>query len=854
MASKSLGTLTIDLIAKTGGFVSGMDKAERASEKWRKQVQKDVADASKVLAGMATAAVAAATAVGVAGYQLLKSTSEQIATTDKWAKSLNMSTQELLAWQFAAEKAGLSGDNMADIFKDLGDKIGDAVLNKSGEAVDALNALGLSAEKLSKISPDKQLLAIGEALGKISTNSAKINILEGIGNDLSKMIPLFDNNNEKLKQFISLSKDFGIAPPQEDIDNLVKVNGFFEDLEASAKGLKIEIASGLARVDLSPLQDSLDKLKVVLTDPAVQQGLIDLVNNTAQLAGWFIKIAASAGELLKFQNNRVSILGGNIDVNNLEQVDGRIKHLQDMISNRSGVLGDGKSIIGRLTGDDDSVKGLTKELNELISTQEKLRQKNMVGQKLPTQQATVSSGDYVLPPGGTNGKPTPDAGAKKLESAFKATELSYMRQIALIETTGKKTAEVTEAEKLRFDLASGKLVGINAEQQKRLLQLADELDKLQALKKANEENLKVAAFAANLKSSNDNDRQTLNADIVGAGMGEKTRSRMKELLGIQQDFITQQQDLQKQYQSGDITKSLYDKETQALQDALKERLEIQEDYYKQSDEQRDDWSSGISDALIDFADRSSDYYQQAADAMTSVLGAATDSISDHLYDVISGTESMGDAIKGIFSDLGQSVVKALIDMAAQWLVYQGVQLLINKTTQASAIPAMVANAQATALQAQLAAFASTAAIPIVGPGLAPAAMASAAAVTMPMVAAISAAGLSGMAHDGIDAVPETGTWLLQKGERVTTAGTSAKLDATLERVSRDANTGGAVPNIEIHTQVNGDPDARTLQMLKETQKAAVKEALEQSAYQIATGRGDLGKAVGMGWQTKRRTG
>lgn len=87
----------------------------------------------------------------------------------------------------------------------------------------------------------------------------------------------------------------------------------------------------------------------------------------------------------------------------------------------------------------------------------------------------------------------------------------------------------------------------------------------------------------------------------------------------------------------------------------------------------------------------------------------------------------------------------------------GVQLLVGKTAQAAAIPAMVANAQATALQAQLAAFASTAAIPIVGPALAPAAMATAATITEPMVAAISAAGLSGMAHDGIDAVPETGT-------------------------------------------------------------------------------------------------
>ena len=40
MASKSLGTLTIDLIAKTGGFISGMDKAERASENGESKYRK----------------------------------------------------------------------------------------------------------------------------------------------------------------------------------------------------------------------------------------------------------------------------------------------------------------------------------------------------------------------------------------------------------------------------------------------------------------------------------------------------------------------------------------------------------------------------------------------------------------------------------------------------------------------------------------------------------------------------------------------------------------------------------------------------------------------------------------------
>lgn len=295
--NKSLGTLTIDLIAKTGGFISGMNQAERASEKWGKQVQKDAETTSAAIAGTAAAAIAAGAAIGAAGFQLLKSTSKQIAETDRWAKSLNIATQDLLAWQFAAEKAGVTGDQMADIFKDIGDKIGDAVLNKSGEAVDALNALGLSAEKLSKVPVDKQLLAISEALGKIGTHAEKTTILESLGNDLSKLLPLFDNNNKKLEQFISLAKDYGIAPDPQSIDDLVKVNTMFEDMEAQVQGLKMEIAAGLAKVDLSPLQSSLGQLRDVLTDPQILQGITNLVSEVAQLAGWLVKAAASAGEL-----------------------------------------------------------------------------------------------------------------------------------------------------------------------------------------------------------------------------------------------------------------------------------------------------------------------------------------------------------------------------------------------------------------------------------------------------------------------------------------------------------------------------------------------------------------------------
>ncbi|WP_333781901.1 phage tail tape measure protein [Escherichia coli] len=782
MAGKSLGTLTIDLIAKVGGFVQGMDKAERASQKWSAQVKKDAKEVGASIVAIGAAAATAAVGIGAAGLAVVKNTAQQVTEADRWAKSLKMSTQDLLAWQYAAEQAGLTGDNIADIFKDINDKVGDAVLNKSGEAAQALDTLGLSAEKLSQQSPDKQLLAISSALQKIPSQAGKTNILESLGNDLSKMLPLFDNNNEKLKQFIQLSKDFGIAPPQEDIDNLVKVNQFFQDIETSARGLKMEIASGLAKVDLSPLQDGLDDIRDVFTDPAILQGLSDLVGEAISLAGVVGRIAGGLGAIATYTRSRIGAVSGNYNAADESDIAQRIEFL-----NKRG---------DQSKEQKDELEFLSKRLQFLraikssMTPEEVERGAKGLSSLLSDMGLSPTDNNYKLGKGESNQKITTKS--NPTDNAFKSRLLDLQKQAALIETTGKKTAEVTELEKVNFDITSGNLKALSEAQKEQLRYAAKIIDSKKEELRLNQENAKLAEFVSGLDRQNKIIRQGYDNDLAGRSLGLKDRSRMRELNNIQQDFEYKQADLLKQYQSGDITKSLYESETDALKSSLEERLQIQEDYYHESDGLRNDWESGISSALSDFADSSSDYYQQAADAMTSILGSATDSISEHLYDVISGTESMGEAIKGIFSDLGKSVIKALVDMAAQWIVYQGVQMLVNKSAQASAIPSMIANAQATALQAQLAAFASTAAIPIVGPGLAPAAMAAAAAITEPMVAAISAASLSGMAHDGIDAVPETGTWLLQKGERVTTAATSAKLDATLDRVAKQSTGGGTI--------------------------------------------------------------
>ncbi|HBR3288264.1 TPA: phage tail tape measure protein [Klebsiella pneumoniae] len=754
MAGKSLGTLTIDLIARTGGFVQGMDKAERSSQKWRDNVKKDAAAVGASLSAVGTAAAAAAIGVGAAGIALVKNTSEQITETDRWAKSLKMSTQDLLSWQFAAEKAGLTGDNIADIFKDINDKVGDAVLNKSGEAAQALDTLGLSAEKLAQQSPDKQLLAISSALQKIPSQAGKTNILESLGNDLSKMLPLFDNNNEKLKQFIQLSKDFGVAPPQEDIDNLVKVNQFFQDIESSAQGLKIEIASGLAKVDLSPIQDGLDDIRDVFTDPAVLSGLAKLVGGMAELVGWMGKLSSESANFLShiFEVPDRFKAGGWYEFEKNQ----RLGAIADTLQSDLGVI--------------------TK----------------------PSSNSELPINNNLLP-GQSNQKQTqkPDAEAKKLESAYKAVEQSYLKQIALVDQLTGKTKDATEVEKLHFDLVSGRLVGINKEQQIRLEGLASEVDKYNALSKFRDlQDELLTPEEKLLKTTKERFEVLKNIQGITGISPEEYKKAAKAISKASFSDAPKFSGLDPMFggESGELKK---------VDDAQKE----QEKWYQNQLDLLEQNRQARSDLNEEWDARELELKKKHQDEMNN-LDAARNQLM--LSSVVDGLGSMVDLTRTAFGEQS-GVYKAAFAVQKAAAIAQSV----------IAIQQGIAMAAANPFPYNLAA------------------MASVAASTAGIVSNIAAVG---MAHDGIDAVPETGTWLLQKGERVVTANTSAKLDATLNRVAQQSTSGNQISQ-EFNFNVNGDPSDAQIAMMKKAAADGAKMGYQKAVNSVITGQGDLHKAL-----------
>ncbi|EOT7841572.1 phage tail tape measure protein [Pseudomonas aeruginosa] len=785
MASRSLGTLTLDLIAKVGGFVAGMDAAERRSEKWRKEVEKNAAKVG--------AAIGAATAAGITALAALTvSTVRNANEIANLASVANASTTEFQKYAAGAKLVGIEQEKLADIFKDVNDKVGDFLNTGGGALADFFEnvapKIGVTADQFRNLSGPQALGLYVSSLEKAKVSQSDMTFyLEAIASDATALLPLLRNNAEGFKTFGDAAQAAGAILDEKTIKSANELKAATWLVEQSTTGLKNQLTSALIPV----LSDFATKLLDVSKDGTSMVAVGEFLVTTLKLVA-----GAAVATVGAFQLVGKSIAGAAAVASSafegitwLEIASGPAGWAKRFVQNLDGVkastsvfaedmVGSGKKIVEVLefignagTGD---VNGRVKELAKLL---DELRKKNKTGTfEAPGKEAA--------------------AAAKKLQSAYETVEQSYQRQIALINTEVDKRKDATEVAKLQFEIESGKLVGINAEQQKRLNGLAEELDRLKQLKQANEDAAKAQAFRATLNESNATARAGFAIELAGSGSGDKLRERLRADLEIQQDYNKQLADLQKQFNSAEISKELYDQETDMLRQALAERLEIQHEYYAAQDEAQSNWLDGVTSAWENYRDTATDYQQQAADFTTQTLDGLTSAVGDGIASMIMDGESLADVFKNIAQTMATSIINALAQMAAQWLVYQAVQLVTGKAAQASAASTLVANAQATAFQAQLAAFASTAAIPIVGPVLAPAAAASAAIATAPMVAGVAASALAGMAHDGIDAVPETGTWLLQKGERVTTAETSAKLDRTLDDV-RSNQSSGSAPTINL---------------------------------------------------------
>lgn len=398
---------------------------------------------------------------------------------------------------------------------------------------------------------------------------------------------------------------------------------------------------------------------------------------------------------------------------------------------------------------------------------------------------------------------------------IQARVIATNQYIKALQEQGAAADKITEGERLAYkiqlEIDSGRLSSSQLIQKQKELEAAKALQSAEEQVKAEQQRIAMVeraqkAYADSLNSQMDMEqrlaaqRRQYGADSATAGMGSRSAAEFRQRFAIEQKHLQDIAAMRMQH-GQEMRAAENEAERAQLASMFEQRLADTKAFQEQDlalydqhllakREREANWMLGVQESLQTYLENSRDLYAIAAEQVMGLTKTAEQAISSNFMSMLDGSKSVGDAMRDMAQSMTKAIVQALIDMAAQWLVYQGVQLLVGKTTAAAGAAGVAANANAQALTAGIAAFASTAAIPIVGPALAPAAMGSALAVTMPMAQAVSALSLAGMAHDGIDSIPATGTWLLEKGERVTTANTSARLDSTLERIDSRMNQNG----------------------------------------------------------------
>lgn len=241
-----------------------------------------------------------------------------------------------------------------------------------------------------------------------------------------------------------------------------------------------------------------------------------------------------------------------------------------------------------------------------------------------------------------------ESAAKQQLKSFESTEESYKRQIDLINTTGDKQKDATEVAKLSFELQEGKLGKLTEAQKKRLLAMAAELDALNKIKKANEDDLKLTAFKAAQATGTQTTQDGFDQELAGIGMGDKARDRMRADLALRQKYAADVASLNEQRNTGQISPELYASESKVLQDELGKRLLAQQNYYSQVDAAQSNWANGASDALQDYVDQAADVAGQTKQLFTSAFSGLEDGIVNF---VKTGKLSFKDMADSIIEDL-----------------------------------------------------------------------------------------------------------------------------------------------------------------------------------------------------------
>lgn len=269
--SAKLGTLTLDLVAKTGSFTAPIKQAERQA----KSSGDNIAESFNIASVAAKALGVAAAGISVGGIvnfanQAIDASNE----IKKFSELANASVYDFQYYAKGAETAGFSLEKFADVNKDVLDRLGEARRGE-GEMMDFFERIapkiGVTIEQFKNLSGPEALQAYYNGLQKANvSHEEQITYMEQLANDASLLIPLLKNGGEGFDKWGQAAERANAIMSDEMIENLAIAKENVRYLDLQWQGFKNTLING-----------SIPAIQTVTAN-------MDAISNTTMIAGAYL--------------------------------------------------------------------------------------------------------------------------------------------------------------------------------------------------------------------------------------------------------------------------------------------------------------------------------------------------------------------------------------------------------------------------------------------------------------------------------------------------------------------------------------------------------------------------------------
>lgn len=256
--AKRIGQISASVSANAAGFTRGMRTAKAEALSFAAVAQRAMTGTGAAISGILTktalAAGAAAAGAGIAVGVMVKNSFESVDKLAKTADAIGITTEALAGLRHGADLAGVGADLLDSSLVRMTRTIAQAA-NGSGSAVAALDRLGLSADRMLKLTPDAQLKAIADRLITIESPTLRAALAMDIfGKQGAKMINVLAGGAAGLADATAEAEALGLTISRIDAAKIEVANDSVTRLKAvlagAAQTLAIELApwiSGIAQ-------------------------------------------------------------------------------------------------------------------------------------------------------------------------------------------------------------------------------------------------------------------------------------------------------------------------------------------------------------------------------------------------------------------------------------------------------------------------------------------------------------------------------------------------------------------------------------------------------------------------------